>query len=182
MQLSHEGLTAEAYTALPEEVCERIEVVDGAVVVLPAPRRPHQRLVRHLADAIEALSRPGLSVATHVDLRIRDTPLLNRRPDIVVYDANTPDDQPLRPADCLLVVEVTTTESATADHVTKPSEFAAAGIKHYWRVEHTHDSRRRAVRHAFTATVDTTYTVVGIDDHVLVTDKPFALSIELDSL
>jgi hypothetical protein len=35
--LSVAGLSAEAYAGLPEEICRRIEVVDGAIVVLPSP-------------------------------------------------------------------------------------------------------------------------------------------------
>jgi hypothetical protein len=39
MDLPAEGLTAARYEALPEEICGRIEVVDGAIIVNPAPRR-----------------------------------------------------------------------------------------------------------------------------------------------
>lgn len=51
--------------------------------------------------------RPALAVSTDVDLRLRDIPLLNRRPDAVVYDASLPDDAVLRPEHCVLVVEKT---------------------------------------------------------------------------
>jgi Uma2 family endonuclease len=68
------------------------------------------------------------AVATAVDLRLRDVPLLNRRPDIVVYDASVPDDAVLRPQHCLLVVEVMSPDSVTADQADKPAEYAAAGI------------------------------------------------------
>jgi hypothetical protein len=36
-----DGLTAEHYDALPEDICRSIEIVDGAIVVDPAPRRLH---------------------------------------------------------------------------------------------------------------------------------------------
>jgi Uma2 family endonuclease len=75
-------------------------------------------------------------VATSIDLRLRDVPLLNRRPDVVVYDASVPDDDALRPEHCLLVVEVMSPGSVTTDQHDKPAEYAAAGITHFWREEH----------------------------------------------
>ncbi len=71
-----------------------------------------------------------------MDLRLRDTPLLNRRPDAVLYDASLPDDAVLRPQHCALVVEVMSPGSVTTDQTDKPAEYAAARIPHYWRVEH----------------------------------------------
>src|SRR6266545_8154896 len=106
LRLATDGLSASDYEALPEDLCRRIEVVDGGVVVLPAPHRSHQRLVRRLADALERQCGDDMAVTTSVDLRLREHPLLNRRPDIVVFDAALPDDAILRPGDCRLVIEV----------------------------------------------------------------------------
>ncbi|SFO93034.1 Putative restriction endonuclease [Amycolatopsis arida] len=86
MMLPPEGLTAAEYEALPEEICRRVEVVGGAIVVNVAPRRPHQTIVCRLANVLEAACGPQHAVDFDVDLRLRDVPLLNRRPDIVVYD------------------------------------------------------------------------------------------------
>ena len=56
-----DGLTAEHYDALPEDICRSIEIVDGAIVVDPAPRRLHQDICRRLATASRscAPARPG---------------------------------------------------------------------------------------------------------------------------
>ena len=101
-----------------------------------APRRRHQDIGRRLAHVLEAACRPGLAVSTGVDLRLRDVPLLNRRPDIVVYDASLADDAVLRPRHCVLVIEVMSPGTVTTDQTDKPTEYAVAGIGHYWRVEH----------------------------------------------
>jgi Uma2 family endonuclease len=101
-----DGLTAADYEALPEDICRRIEIVDGAIIVNAAPRRLHQDICRRLAHALEAACGTALTVSTGVDLRLRDIPLLNRRPDAVLYDAALPDDVLLRPQHCKLVVEV----------------------------------------------------------------------------
>jgi Uma2 family endonuclease len=129
-----EQLTAEAYEALPDEVCRSIEVVDGAIVVSPSPTWQHQNIGRRLANALEHACPPGLIVSTDVDLRLADVPLLNRRPDVVVFRAELPDEV-LRPASVVLVAEVTSPYSVTTDRITKHAEYAAAGIAWYWRVD-----------------------------------------------
>jgi Uma2 family endonuclease len=131
-----DGMGAEEYEALPEEICRRIEIVDGAIIVNAAPRRLHQDICRRLANVLEAASGPALAVSTDVDLRLRDVPLLNRRLDAVLYDASLPDDAVLRPQHCALVVEVMSPGSVTTDQTDKPAEYAAARVPHYWRVEH----------------------------------------------
>lgn len=130
-----DGLSVEEYEALPEDICRRIEVVDGAIIVNAAPRRLHQDICRRFANELETVCLPTLAVSTDVDLRLRDVPLLNRRPDIVLYDASLPDDEVLRAQHCVLVVEVMSPGSVTADQADQPAEYSAAGISHYWRVE-----------------------------------------------
>ncbi|MET8848542.1 Uma2 family endonuclease [Amycolatopsis sp. NPDC004625] len=182
LQLSPEGITVADYEALPEDVCRRVEIVDGAVVVLPAPTRSHQRLVRRLADVLEAACGPELAVVTGADLRVQEAPLVNRRPDIVVYDAQVPDEQVLRPADCRLVVEIMSEGSVTADRLSKPAEYAAAGIGHYWRVEGGEGSApRRVIRHVLDPRTQS-YMVDGADEGALRVTSPFALTVDLRAL
>ncbi len=52
MVLPPEGLTAESYEVLPEDICRSIEIVGGAILVNAAPRRPHQKIVRRLSYAL----------------------------------------------------------------------------------------------------------------------------------
>ncbi|MDA3624481.1 Uma2 family endonuclease [Saccharopolyspora sp. WRP15-2] len=183
MALPPEGLSATEYEALPEEVCRRIEIVDGAIVVTPAPRRLHQRIARRLAGELEHAAGPELTVDTDVDLRLRDVPLLNRRPDIVVYDSALPDDVVLRPQHCLLVVEVMSPGSVTADRTDKPAEYAAAGIEHFWRIESdAQDDRRLTV---FRYRLDPTtklYASAGADVDKLAVSAPVDLTIDFDDL
>ncbi|MCP3804525.1 Uma2 family endonuclease [Allokutzneria sp. A3M-2-11 16] len=101
-----DGVTGAEYAQLPEETCRRIEIIDGAVLVRPAPRRSHQAVARGVANLLAANRSVAHSVVTNMDLRLREIPLLNRRPDVVVYDSRPPDDEVLRPEHCLLVVEV----------------------------------------------------------------------------
>ena len=182
LQLASTGLSASDYEALPEDLCRLIEVVDGGVVVLPAPHRSHQRLVRRLADALEHHCGDDAAVTTSVDLRLREQPLLNRRPDIVVFDAGLPDDAILRPGDCRLVVEVMSGNSVTADQLDKPAEYAWAGIEHFWRVEDTGGAADRRVFRYVLNPATRTYASAGVDDTVMFTSSPFPVDIDLRGL
>ncbi len=144
------GLTAADYETLPEDVCRSIEVVDGAIVANVAPRRSRQRIVRRLVNALESACGSEFAVAFEVDLRLRDVPLLNRRPDIMVYTSAISDDVVLRPQHCRLVVEVMSPGSVTADQADKPAEYAAAGIEHFWRVERPSDGELTVFRYRLT--------------------------------
>lgn len=182
MLLSASGLSAEDYDALPEEVCRRIEIVDGAIVVNASPRRSHQNFARRLAQVFEHACGPGLGVSTDVDLRLRDVPLLNRRPDIVVYQASLPDDVVLRSEDCVLVVEVMSPGSVTADQIDKPGEYAASGIEHFWRIENVGDpAKLKVFRYQLDPTTKT-YSSAGVHDSAFGVTSPFAVAVNLGEL
>jgi Uma2 family endonuclease len=177
-----DGLSAAEYEALPEDICRRIEIVDGAIIVNAAPRRLHQDICRRLANALETACGPALAVSTDVDLRLRDIPLLNRRPDAVVYDASLPDDEVLRPLHCTLVVEVMSPGSVTADQTDKPAEYAASRIPHYWRVEH--DLAEQALS-VFCYRLDPTtgtYASAGVHTGTLTVTEPVTITVDLAAL
>jgi Uma2 family endonuclease len=176
-------LTTADYEALPDEVCRSVEIVDGAIVVNATPRRAHQRIVRRLSYALAAACGPDVAVEFDVDLRLRDVPLLNRRPDLVVYDASLDEDAVLRPEHCVLVVEVMSPGSITADQVDKPAEYARAGIEHFWRVENlTDDPAQLSV---FCYRLDPTtgsYASAGVHTTKLSVAEPFPVTVDLTGL
>ena len=57
------------------------------------------------------------------------------RPDVIVYRAETIDEMPGRPEHILLLVEIVSPGSETADRTVKAVEYAQAGICYYWRIE-----------------------------------------------
>jgi Uma2 family endonuclease len=123
-----------------------------------------------------------LAVSTDVDLRLRDVPLLNRRPDAVVYDASLPDDAVLRPQHCALVVEVMSPGSVTTDQTDKPAEYAAARIPCYWRIEHNQaDSTLSVFCYRLDPTTGT-YASAGIHTGTMNVTEPFPLTIDLATL
>jgi Uma2 family endonuclease len=174
-----DGLSAADYEALPEDICRRIETVDGAIIVNAAPRRLHQDICRRLANVLETACGAALAISIDVDLRLRDIPLLNRRPDVVIYDASLGDDAVLRPQHCTLVVEVMSPGSVTADQTDKPAEYAASRIPHYW-----HDPAERILS-VFCYRLDPTtgtYASAGVNTGTMTVTEPVAITIDLTTL
>jgi Uma2 family endonuclease len=131
----HEQITAEEYESWSEEQCAGIEIVDGMVVVRPSASKRHNRLARLLANALDAAAGPDWNADTDFDVRLQDVPLTNRRPDVIVYRADTIDITPTRPEHVLLVAEVVSPGSETTDRIVKADQYAKAGIGFYWRIE-----------------------------------------------
>jgi len=69
------------------------------------------------------------------NLRLRDEPLLSRRSDVVAYDASAPDDQVLRPGDCVLVIPASVKQLSIRPHW-------ARSLDHRVLVGDVHPARR----------------------------------------
>ncbi|WP_435195086.1 Uma2 family endonuclease [Streptomyces sp. NRRL F-5630] len=132
---THTRISAEQYDSWSEEQCAGIEIVDGMVVTGPSASKRLRRLARLLANALDAAAGPDWNADTDFDVRLRDVPLTNRRPDVTVYRAETIDLTPTRPEHVLLVVGVVSPGSDTTDRSVKADQYAKAGIPFYWRVE-----------------------------------------------
>ncbi|MEU6237822.1 Uma2 family endonuclease [Kitasatospora sp. NPDC047058] len=131
----HLPVTGEQYDSWPEERCAGIEVVDGTVLAKPGAAKRHNRLARLLANALDRAGGAEWNADTDFDVRLQDVPLDNRRPDVVVYRADTIDITPTRPEHVALVVEVVPPGSETTDRVVRTDRYAKAGIPFHWRVE-----------------------------------------------
>ncbi len=113
---------------------ERIELLDGALVVTPAPASDHQQYLTRLATLLEGGAPDQLEVVEAVTVRVGPSRLLipdlivtTRAGRVTVFD----------PADLILVVEVVSPSTTTMDRVVKPQLYAAAGVPTYLRVELT---------------------------------------------
>jgi Uma2 family endonuclease len=111
----------------------RYELVDGVLVVSPAPRLRHQRAVRELLvllhsacpDDLEVLSAPFDVVLAE------DTVLL---PDLLVARRSDLNESCL-PAPPVLAVEVLSPSTRLVDLLLKRSRLEAAGVPSYWVVD-----------------------------------------------
>jgi len=124
--------TEEEFLALPETVWPRLELLDGALLVSPAPRKFHQRFSRALANALDAAVPEGWEVLEGINVRlatgrifIPDLVVVREIGEGVVTDA----------ADVALVAEIVSPSTGSQDRLLKPALYAAAGIPCYLRIE-----------------------------------------------
>jgi Uma2 family endonuclease len=130
--LDHAGPWSEAdYLALPE-TRERIELLDGSLLVTPAPSSDHQQLARRLANLLEAAAPVELEVVEAVNLRVGPSQFLI--PDLLIT-RRLEAVGTYQPEDVVLVAEVVSPSTTTTDRITKPQLYAAAGIPWFLRVE-----------------------------------------------
>ena len=150
------------------------ELVDGALLVNPPPSLRHQEtalglarlLLPHLPDAWRVVVEAGV----HFDVRNY------RQPDVVVYDAAASARDRIEPADVHLAVEIMSPGSVSTDRVTKPAQYAAAGIPYFWRLEL---DPLVLVVHVLAGDV---YREVARFDDLVVLDEPVALTFRLATL
>ncbi len=132
LALDHaEPWTEDDYFALGETQ-QRIELVDGGLLVSPSPGFPHQMVVHTLTEVLQAAATPGWLVIGGGNVRVGPSRILI--PDVLVTDM--PLDTMVAPASNVpLVIEVVSPSSKAQDRMFKPQLYAAAGIPWYLRVE-----------------------------------------------
>lgn len=126
---SHGPMTRAELDALPDDGRRR-ELVDGVLVVTPAPLIRHQHAVMNLIRVLDT-GRPGglLLYPAPVDVVLADDTVV--QPDLLVARESdfTEKDLPVVP---LLVVEVLSPSTRLIDLNLKRARYEAAGCPSYW--------------------------------------------------
>ncbi len=124
------------WTELPETQEFHVEVVEGVLLVSPRGSSFHQLAAIRLAYWLDVQILDGFSALTQVEVVLAESPLTVRVPDVTVTSADVqPDLARLGAGTVKLVIEVLSEDSRRTDRVTKLSEYANAGIEHYWMVD-----------------------------------------------
>lgn len=127
-----DGWTVDDLDLLPDDAL-RYELSDGALIVTPLPQIRHDdlaaQLVLRLGGALPPEHRVAAAAGVYFDLHNY------RQPDVSVYRREAASGRRLEVADVLLAVEIMSPTSVSTDQVTKPAQYAAAGIRCFWRLE-----------------------------------------------
>jgi len=132
-----ERWTAERVRALPDDG-KRHEVVDGELLVTPAPNFDHQRAVGEMFAALRAYligGRVGEAVTSPADIEFDPKTLV--QPDVFVVPLEG-GRRPRRWTDIrrlLLAVEVLSPSTARADRTVKRRRYQRADVPEYWIVD-----------------------------------------------
>jgi Uma2 family endonuclease len=133
--LRPEGWTVEEVLALPEEQAslQRIELVDGALLVSPAPTSGHQRLLQKLQFAFAPALPEGTELLPGVNVRFGGQRLLI--PDLVVLTCTAVDTVAYAANEVLLAAEIVSPSTRVQDRILKRAIYAEALIPFYLLVE-----------------------------------------------
>jgi len=115
---------------------QRYELLDGVLLVTPAPRNLHQVVVLNLAVQLhQAMAGPGTGrVVSPGELEIGEWTLLD--PDILVYPASYGSDTPWKAIrQWWLAVEVLSPSSRVYDREFKRPAYQAIGVETVWIVD-----------------------------------------------
>lgn len=135
----HEGpWTVEDILALPEHPARaRFELVDGVLMMSPAPDWDHQTVSSELHSQIKAaLARSGAPFRSGEAVNVMGESRLFI-PDIAVVDrAAAPRGTLAAPLEAaVLLGEIVSPFNRAADRILKPALYAQAKVPAYWRVE-----------------------------------------------
>jgi Uma2 family endonuclease len=130
-----EDWTLAEVLALPEG--SHVELVDGAVVVSPAPTSKHQRVQKRLEIALDAATPRDCEMLPGVNVVLNGERLLI--PDLVVVTEPDVDVLYYKGTDVLLAAEVISPSSRVYDRALKRQLYAEAGVPFYLLVDPADD-------------------------------------------
>lgn len=118
--------------AMPDDGHRR-ELIDGVLIVTPAPTPRHQELQMSLIRVLLPLVPDGMSLlAAPLDVALADDTVM--QPDLLMAPRShfTSRDLPVPP---LLAIEILSPSTRHFDLMLKRSRYEAAGCQHYWVVD-----------------------------------------------
>lgn len=174
--LDLEGFTVDDLASTPDDG-HRYELLDGLLLVTPAPGVAHQTAVGALLVLLHAAMPEGhLVLPAPFALRINEHTEV--QPDLIVAPRKAFGEQHLDQVPDL-VVEVLSPTTRRVDLGAKMETYAEFGIPHYWVVDPREPMRVSEYR-LYSAV--TRYRLVQDADKVFTTDVPFPVSFDVRTL
>ncbi|MFE3645000.1 Uma2 family endonuclease [Streptomyces sp. NPDC059169] len=174
------GWTADDLDRIPG-LPPHTELIDGGLFFVSPQTFFHMAALRLLENALVQQAPDHVFVIREMTTKLgeRDRP----EPDLMIVreDAlNGAEQTWYDPGDVLLAVEIISDESLQRVREVKPRKYAAAGIRHFWRVEKSDHLPVVYVSELDPATGS--YAVTGIHHHRLKVDVPFPVEIDLTAV
>ncbi|WP_043841324.1 Uma2 family endonuclease [Amycolatopsis taiwanensis] len=165
--------TVDEVLALPDDNGDRVELLDGALLVSPAPTSRHQRLLGKLyglRDAVPA----GTEMLLGVNVRLGEDRLLI--PDLVVVTCPDVDVLYYSGPDVLLAAEIESPSTKVFDRSLKAQLYAEARISYYLRVDPATDPVEAIL---FELSDGEFREIARSEAGKLTVDRPFAATVDL---
>jgi len=127
-------LTYSDYARIPDDG-KRYEVLEGGLLVTPAPNIPHQRASKRLLRQLEDYFEPrglGEVFSAPIDVILSAHDVL--QPDLVVAPRERISKRGIEGSP-LLIVEIVSPSTERRDRISKARRYAALGVPHYWLVD-----------------------------------------------
>jgi Uma2 family endonuclease len=118
--------------AMPDDG-RRYELLDGSIIVTPAPGKRHQRVERRLVRLLEDQAPHHLEVfAAPLDLELPNGDVVE--PDVLVVTRNDPDARTVTEIP-VLIVETLSPSTRRRDVGDKLTAYRDAGVPSYWVID-----------------------------------------------
>lgn len=171
------ALTVRDLTELPADG-HRYELLDGTLLVSPAPAPGHQLMLGSLYSAMSAAC-PAELIVAFAPLAVQFDATTELQPDLIVAPlrAFTSRNLPTAP---LLAVEIESPSTATIDRTLKRAAYARFGVPTYWLVDPDPDQPAITVLTLRGEEYVEEQTVRG--DEELVVDQPFTVTLRPSDL
>jgi len=129
-------ITADEFLQLPESQT-LTELIDGEIIVSPAPEPMHQIRTARAYDVIKALVPGGIVLFSPIDVYLSTNDVV--QPDVlwISPESNCKIEQKFLSGAPDLVVEVLSPSTALRDKQTKFRLYEKYGVREYWIVEPT---------------------------------------------
>lgn len=125
--------TLEEVLALPEDNGQRVELVDGTLIVSPSPTPTHQRVLQRIQFALRDAVPEGMELLPAVNVVLNGRRLLI--PDLVVTNAPGHTDLYFTGGQIVLATEILSPSTRAYDRALKRQLYAEAGIEYYLIVD-----------------------------------------------
>ncbi|MFE7751478.1 Uma2 family endonuclease [Streptomyces sp. NPDC057428] len=175
------GWTADDLDRIPG-LPPHTELIDGSLVFMSPQTAFHGRAMRLFENALLDQAPAHLDVLREMTIKLDEK---NRpEPDVLVFpvEANTgPRQTWFRPEDVVLAIEVVSEDSVERDRDVKPRKYAAAGVRHFWRVEADDGGLPIVYVYELDPALEV-YVPTGIHHDKLALTVPFPLDVDLTAI